>query len=89
MTTVPNFSERLLDKRPLHNWAPCYPCTLRLIGADTRDNFTVVKDTFTAGNGLVRVTGLSRDKFTMGNSHSYVKKKPRKKPPMEFNMVNN
>ena len=30
--------------------------------------------------GVVRVTGLSRDKFAMGNIHGYVKKKGRNQP---------
>ena len=35
---------------------------------------------------VVRVTGLSQDKFTTGNIHGYSKR--RKQPPMTFNVVN-
>lgn len=36
--------------------------------------------------GVMRVTGLSQDKFTLWNIHGYVKR--RKTPPMTFNEVN-
>lgn len=36
--------------------------------------------------GVMRVTGLSRDKLTLWNIHGYVKR--RKTPPMTFNEVN-
>ena len=35
---------------------------------------------------MLSMTGRSRDKFSKGNTHGYVKKK--KKPPMTFNVVN-
>ena len=52
-------------------------------GAVTRDTFTVVND---PGLPLVRVTGHSRDKFTM--EISMVTSKRRKKPSLTFNVVN-
>ena len=39
-----------------------------------RDTFTVVNDPFTREIGVVRVTGLSRDKFTTGNIHTQGRK---------------
>ena len=46
------------------------------IGAVARDTFTVVNYRLLQREiGVVRVTGLSRDKFTLGNIHGYVKKK--------------
>ena len=46
------------------------------IGAVARDTFTVVNYLLLQREiGVVRVTGLSRDKFTLGNIHGYVKKK--------------
>ena len=46
------------------------------IGAVERDTFTVVNYRLLQRKiGVVRVTGLSRDKFTLGNIHGYVKKK--------------
>ena len=58
------------------------------IGAVARDTFTVVNYRLLQREiGVVRVTGLSRDKFTLGNI-SMVTSKRRKKPPMAFNVVN-
>ena len=47
----------------------------RTLGAVTRDTFTVMTLLVPREIGVVRMTGLSRDKFIMGNIHSYLKKK--------------
>ena len=58
-------------------------CSVRFFFNKSLTICAVERDTFTVVNyrllqreiGVVRVTGLSRDKFTLGNIHGYVKKK--------------
>ena len=52
------------------------PFSHRTYGAVTRDTFTVVNDPFIAVNWRGTCDRkLSRDQFTIGNVHGYVKKK--------------
>ena len=48
---------------------------MRIIGAVTQDTFHGKLPFYRGEYAEVCVTGLSRDKFTMGNIHGYLKKK--------------